>query len=61
MDEGHNANESVLDPVAFQTAALCKSLPTLGLCLAGCPVGSQRHVTRSALAGCSRADGTVTN
>lgn len=40
---------------------VCKSLPTLGLCLAGCPVGSQRHVTRSALAGCSRADGTVTN
>lgn len=61
MGEGHNANESVFDLVSFQTAALCKSLPTLGLCLAGRPTGSQRRFTHSALAGCSQADGTVTN
>lgn len=61
VGEGHNANESVFDLVSFQTAAFCKSLPTLGLCLAGCPAGSQRRGTHSALAGCSRADGTVTS
>lgn len=61
MGEGHNANESVFDLVSFQPAALCKSLPLLGLRLAGCPVGSQCHVTHCALAGCSQTDGTVAN